>query len=298
MKPRLPLVGVCLGIALHPVGLWAATLAGADAPATSMGNSTVELARGGGGRGGAGRAGGSVRGGGSRRSGGNTGFATYGGGGSSFRGSQRPAGGWSSDAVRGAQRSGSRQISGSSPSSRQDNRTVRSIDRQANRTDRTSERQGNRSDRVSDRTNLRSDRLDNRWDNHWAGWARPGWGYARPWATGWYGSSAGWGWWASRPVGWGVAALATGTAIAALVDESIENESTYILVPDTSYELYYTSVQPSGADGVDFAVNTNSGVLEMTADCRSGTLNGSVPQSAAEAQLLNAVCVITYGSAT
>jgi hypothetical protein len=178
---------------------------------------------------------------------------------------------------------------------RQDNRTDRTDTRQDSRSDRTDTRQDSRSDRVSDRTDLRGDRADNRWDNAWSGWARPGWGSARPWNTGWYGGSGGWGWWNARPVGWGVAALATGAVITAAVDEAIEAEVTTITVPDTSYELYYPSVAPEGPYGVSFAVNTGTAAVEMTADCQAGLLDGRVPQTAEEAQLLNAACSVAYG---
>jgi hypothetical protein len=36
--------------------------------------------------------------------------------------------------------------------------------------------------------------------------------------------------------------------------------------------------------------------LTMNANCRQGTLNGRDPNTAAEAELLNAACQVAYGS--
>lgn len=327
MKHLVPMMGVCLSLTLQPAELWAAAQqAQLAAPAHSQ-NRTSELARGGG------RGGGGSRSGGGASRGGRTGFDRYGGGGSSYRGSQRPSGGWSGGSQRGGSVSGSQPAAGNRPTTggsrassagtaglrqpggggegrssspgdrqgqrgdRQDNRTELSTNRQENRTDRADNRQENRSDRVSDRTDLRGDRVSNRWDNQWAGWARPGWGTARPWGWGWYSGGSSWGWWANRPVGWGLAALATGAVIGSLVDDAINAGVTYIEVPDSSYALYYSSLEPQGTDSVTFSVNTDSGMVQMTADCRAGTLNGVTPATAAEAQLLNAVCEVTFGAA-
>jgi hypothetical protein len=314
----LSAAGLSLAMTLQPLELLAATSSAPSEPVSA----DLQIVRGGGGRGG----GGGSRGGGSRSSSGRTGFSSYsGGGGGGYRGSQRPSGGWSSGSS-GTRRTststrqtpaartgsgqaqrqsnaGARQSSRSTAQgdrrdaagTRQQGRQEGAGNRQDNRTDRTDTRQDNRSDRVSDRTDLRGDRADNRWDNAWSGWARPGWGSARPWNTGWYGGSGGWGWWNARPVGWGVAALATGAVITAAVDEAIEAEVTTITVPDTSYELYYPSVAPEGPYGVSFAVNTGTAAVEMTADCQAGLLDGRVPQTAEEAQLLNAACSVAYG---
>ncbi|MCU0528797.1 MAG: hypothetical protein MUD04_04740 [Cyanobium sp. Prado107] len=180
---------------------------------------------------------------------------------------------------------------------RQGERTDRTEIRQENRTDRSRNRQDERSDRVSDRTDLRRDRSDNRWDNYWSGWARPGWGYARPWNYGWYGgwSSPPWGWWGASAAAWGVTALTTAAIIDSAVDDAIADQVTYIAVPNTSYELYYPSVEPAGSQGVTFVVNTDTGTVEMTADCEQGTLDGRAPRTAQEAELLNAACVVAYG---
>lgn len=263
------LASLGLAFTLTPISVLAASPLHTD----PGGHAEIQIARGG--RGGGGRGG--SRSYGSGGSQGRTGFSNYGGGGSTYRGSQRPSGGWSSS---------------------QGQRQTNAGNRQQGRQDNTGNRQDNRTDRVSDRTDLRGDRSNNRWDNDWAGWARPGWGAARPWNHGWYGgwSSPPWGWWAASSAVWGVGALATSAAITSLVDNAINDQVTYIVVPDTTYSLYYSSVQPSGSDGVSFAVNRGSSQVEMTADCKQGTLDGRTPQTAAEAQLLNAACQVAYGS--
>jgi hypothetical protein len=56
-------------------------------------------------------------------------------------------------------------------------------------------------------------------------------------------------------------------------------------------------VQPSGSNGVSFMVTDNGNSFRLTADCQEGTLNGTVPSSAAEAELVNAACQVAYGAA-
>jgi hypothetical protein len=130
------------------------------------------------------------------------------------------------------------------------------------------------------------------------GWARPGWGIARPWNTGWYGgwSNPPWGWWGARAAVWGVGTLATASLINSAVDAAINDQVTYIVVPNTSYQLLYGSVTPSGSASVSFAVTANGSTYQLTADCQAGTINGQDPASAAEAELLNAACQVAYGS--
>ena len=282
--------GIALGLSLSLQPL--PGLAGSLSPQSQeLGAEQEQLARGG--RGGGGRGGGfsgggsrggrSFSGGGSNygRSGrasrsssaGRTGFGNYSNGGSAYRGSSRPAGGFSS---------GSRPSAGAT---RQSQRGTGASNRQQNR-------QGQRSERVSDRTDVRRDRADNRWDNYWSGWARPGWGYARPWNYGWYGGGNAWPWWGA---GAAFGALATAAIIDDAVDDAISTQATTIVVPDTSYSLYYSSIEPVNDDAVTFAVDTGSGVVEMTADCRQGTLDSQVPLTQAEAQLLNAACEVAFG---
>lgn len=131
------------------------------------------------------------------------------------------------------------------------------------------------------------------------GWARPGWGVARPWTTGWYGGwgSPPWGWWGARAAVWGIGSLATAAAINNAVNASIAAQTTYIVVPESDYQLLYGSVQPSGSSTINFAVSANGSTYQLTADCNAGLLNGVDPASAAEAQLLNAACQVAFGNA-
>ncbi|MFO7628971.1 MAG: hypothetical protein R6W06_05530 [Prochlorococcaceae cyanobacterium] len=135
--------------------------------------------------------------------------------------------------------------------------------------------------------------------NLYPGWARPGWGVARPWNYGWYGGWAtpGWSWWGARAATWGVATLATAAIINDAVDSAVESQTTYIVVPNTGYQLLYGTVQPSGSSGVSFDVTANGSTYKLSADCQSGLLNGREPNSSEEAELLNAACQVAYGNA-
>lgn len=130
------------------------------------------------------------------------------------------------------------------------------------------------------------------------GWARnAGWYRNRPWGGGWYGgwSSPPWGWWVGQSVVWGVTALTTAAIVNDAIDRAIERRQTTIIVPNTNWQLYYGTVQPYAQAGVTFSVNNGYGTYEMEADCEEGLLNGDVPSTAAEAQLINAACQVTYG---
>ena len=130
------------------------------------------------------------------------------------------------------------------------------------------------------------------------GWARPGWGMARPWATGWYGgwASPSWGWWGARAAVWGVATLTTAAVINSAVNSAIDDHVEVIVVPNTNYQLLYGTVQPSGSSSVSFVVQADGNSYQLTADCNQGLLNGQQPQSVQEAELLNAACQVAYGS--
>jgi hypothetical protein len=134
------------------------------------------------------------------------------------------------------------------------------------------------------------------WDNDWPGWVRPGWGLARPWRTGWYGSWSRppWGWWGGRSLAWGVGTLATTAVIASAVNAAIEASQPTIKVPDSGYTLHYPTVAPSGEQSVHFTASTGEQTFEATADCDAGTLNGREPASAAQAQLVNAACQVAF----
>ena len=139
----------------------------------------------------------------------------------------------------------------------------------------------------------------NRTGSGWnSNWANGGYWTNRPWNAGWYGwTPATWGWWGWNSAGWGLAAgLATGAAITELVNSAANNQQTVIVVPGSAYQLNYGSVEAVGFYGVSFAYSLNGGANGMgAANCQAGLLNGQVPASAAQAQLLNAVCQVAYG---
>jgi len=275
------------------------------------------LARGGGARGGGG---GGARGGGGRAPRAHSGFQ---GSGSSFsRGDRRPQGGFSdgnrtgrvgnpsldrpSRPVRpsgGTDRVGGARLDGARP---RPTRPDALGDR--NLSDRNfSER--NFSDRNSLGRNYsgRSLSIDRDWKrevniggvNLNPGWARPGWGVARPWNWGWYGAGSNppWGWWGARAAAWGIGTLATAAIINDAVNSAVQANQTYILVPNTSYQLLYGTVQPSGDSSVSFVVSANGSNYQLTADCQQGSINGRDPANAEEAELLNAACQVAFGNA-
>jgi hypothetical protein len=139
----------------------------------------------------------------------------------------------------------------------------------------------------------------NRNVNGWnANWARGGYWTNRPWNAGWYAwTPATWGWWGWNSASWGLAAgLATTAAITELVNTAANAQQTVIVVPGSSYQLNYASVEAVGLYGVSFSYALGNGVNLMgAANCQAGLLNGQVPATAAEAQLLNAVCQVAYG---
>ena len=130
------------------------------------------------------------------------------------------------------------------------------------------------------------------------GWARPGWGVARPWNYGWYGgwTTPAWGWWGARAALWGVGTLATAASINHAVNEAIADNDSTIIVANSTYSLYYGSIQPSGQSVVSFVVQADGNDYQLSADCHAGTINGEVPKTAAQAELLNAACQVAFGS--
>jgi hypothetical protein len=265
-----------------------------------------------------------------------TGFS---GGGSLTRGDRKPSGGFSSgDRVnrvgnpsinRPANRAeglGDRSINreGDRSFTRDGDRTLnrqgdRSFNRDGDRTfnrqgDRTFNREGDRSFTRDGDRNLNLDRgnrsinVDRDWNrqvnindiNLHPGWARPGWGVARPWNWGWYGgwSNPPWGWWGASAAAWGVGTLATAAIINDAVNNAVTNDVTYIVVPNTSYQLEYGTIQPYGNYSVSFVVTANGTSYQLTADCNAGAINGRQPTSSQEAELLNAACQVAYGNAT
>lgn len=276
------------------------------------------IARKGGGGGGRSGGGGGSR---SRASRGSSGFKSSGS--SLNRGSKKPSGGWSSrsnqkggpslDQRKGSdsRKSGNRDSRTADRSSNRDGRRDdRSDNRDGRRDDRSDNRDGRRDDRSGNRDNRRDDRWDrrdNRWDdraNRWdrwdryPGWARPGWGNARPWNYGWYGGWAtpSWGWWGANAAAWGVTSLATAAIINAAVDDAVSSHNTTIVVPNTDYRLLYGSVEPLNEQSVSFSVESGEREVAMNADCKRGTLDGRDPSTAREAELLNAACQVAFGN--
>ena len=302
-------------------------------PPGSQAGAQELIAKGGRG-GGGGRATGSRGGGGVSRSRASKGASGFKSSGSSLnRGSTKPSGGWTSKANQKGgpsldKRKGSDSRQASKGDGRRDdragNRDNRSDDRNNNKNDRRDDRSGNRDNRQDDRAKNRDDRRDDnrkdrdkrqddrwdrrddRWDDrakHWdrwdnyPGWARPGWGYARPWNYGWYGGWAtpGWGWWGASAAAWGVTSLATAAIINAAVDDAVESHTTTIVVPNTDYRLLYGSVEPVNDQTVSFSIESGDREVALNADCKRGTLDGRNPSTSQEAELLNTACQVAFG---
>ena len=68
------------------------------------------------------------------------------------------------------------------------------------------------------------------------------------------------------------------------------------MVPQTSYELNFGSVEAVGTTGASFSYNVDGSTLMGAANCQQGLLNGQVPGTSDQAQLLNAVCQVAFGS--
>ena len=130
-------------------------------------------------------------------------------------------------------------------------------------------------------------------------WGRQG-GYwsSRTWSTGWYQTyPAAWPWWGASSVAWGVGSLATAAAITSAVDAAASQQTTVIVVPQTSLQLDYGSVQALPPNRVQFAYGVaGMPLMTATSDCKQGLINGMAPTTADQAQVLNASCHIAYGS--
>ncbi|MCX5951407.1 MAG: hypothetical protein NT158_09715 [Cyanobacteria bacterium] len=264
------------------------------------------IARGGCGGGGRGGGGGGGRGGFSG-GGGHSGFSGAGSANGLNRGANRPQGGWAENSQ--GNRAGGGPSLDRQPISRPVSRPSGSYQRPegglgSNRPD-GSPTLGDRRYNTGDRNF--NGQVNRNWNrtvninnvNLRPGWARPGWGYARPWNYGWYGgwASPSWGWWGASAAAWGVTTLATAAIINAAVDNAVANSTTYIVVPNTGYQLQFGTVQPYGTTGVSFVMTANNSSYQMTADCTNGLLNGAQPASAQEAELLNSACQVAFGNA-
>jgi hypothetical protein len=129
-------------------------------------------------------------------------------------------------------------------------------------------------------------------------WNNGGYWGNRPWGYGWYNwSPNSWGWWGGNSGGWDLAALATGAVITDLVDQAANQQSPVIEVPDSNYQLNYGSVDGVGSSGANFsyAVANTPTPIKGEANCQEGLLDGQIPSTAAQAQLLNAACQVAYG---
>ena len=256
-----------------------------EAPLAVTSSADSLVARGGG-RGGGGRA---AAGGGRA----NNGFGNAGAG--LNRGSTRPSGGWSNQVKPGAS---------TGPSLDRANRPNRDAIG-AGTLNQNRAINGNRDVNRNVNRNVNRD-VNRNWNRQVninnvvvrPGWARPGWGVARPWNYGWYGVSTtpAWGWWGARAALWGVGTLATAAIINNAVDDAISDNNTTIVVPNSDYSLYYGSVQPSGQSAVNFVVQADGNDYQLSADCNAGTINGEEPKTAAQAELLNAACQVAFGS--
>ena len=130
------------------------------------------------------------------------------------------------------------------------------------------------------------------------GWAQsPNWGYNRPWGGGWYNSgSSNWSWWGGQALGWGINALTTALIVNNAVNNAIRERQTTVVVPNSSMKLYYGSVEARNQSEVTFVAANGNYTYEMEADCEDGLLNGEVPTSLAEAELVNTACQVAFGS--
>ncbi|MCP9797248.1 hypothetical protein [Cyanobium sp. Lug-B] len=301
------------GFALLVAGVIASPVGAGLALELSSPHGGELIARGGGGGGGA-RLGGGGGGGLGRAGGGGSlgrsGFQGSGGAGGLNRGVTRPAGGWSSGVAGGglggpslnrpAARPGGvvgnpglNRPAGTGTLNRNVNANLNrnvNVNRNINRSVNVN-RNWNRAVNVNVNVNAIGVR---------PGWARPGWGVARPWNHGWYGGWAtpSWGWWGASAAAWGVGALATASIINSAVDAAVASNQTVIVVPNTQYQLLFGTVQPTGTSTVAFDVSANGSVYQLSADCQSGLLNGQVPGNAQEAELLNAACQVAFGTAS
>jgi hypothetical protein len=132
------------------------------------------------------------------------------------------------------------------------------------------------------------------WNNSWADGGY--WG-SRPWGYGWYNWGPDtWGWWGNTSLGWGLASLAGADVITSLVNAASEQQSPVIAVPNSDYQLNYATVDSVGSSGADFSYAVaSSPPIKGAANCQQGLLDGQVPSTAAQAQLLNAACQVAYG---
>ena len=147
----------------------------------------------------------------------------------------------------------------------------------------------------TNRTNVNV-RAPGRWNPTWN---NGGYWASRPWTTNWYRPNpAAWGWWGARSVAWGMTSLATAATITSLVNASAAQQSTVIVVPDSSIQLDYSTIQAVPPQSASFQYAVSGGAyLSAEVNCTQGLINGQPPNSASMAQLVNSVCQIAFGTA-
>lgn len=137
-------------------------------------------------------------------------------------------------------------------------------------------------------------------------WVRPSW---RP---GWRPGPAGW-WpiyrpwinvnvkrWYRAPVITGITLLGT-AAVLNLLSDALDNQREYVLIPDTNFQLIYSSVSARGINDVAFDYRVGGTIQAATADCETFRWSSPPraprqrPASDATQQLLNAACIVAYG---
>jgi hypothetical protein len=80
------------------------------------------------------------------------------------------------------------------------------------------------------------------------------------------------------------------------VNNAIRDRQTTVVVPNSSMKLYYGSVEARDQTEVTFVAANGNYTYEMEADCEDGLLNGEVPTSLAEAELVNTACQVAFGT--
>ena len=153
-------------------------------------------------------------------------------------------------------------------------------------------------DRFNRQVNLKNNFYSRNYGGWSNNWANGGYWGSRPWGYGWYSwSPVSWGWWGGSSLGWGLATLAGTEVITDLVNDASAQQSPVIDVPDSSYQLNYATVDSVGSSGADFSYAVaGSPPVKGAANCQQGLLDGQVPSTAAQAQLLNAACQVAYGA--
>lgn len=128
-------------------------------------------------------------------------------------------------------------------------------------------------------------------------WAGGGFWKARPWPTGWYRvNPTAWRWWGASAAAWGITGLAAADTITSAVNAAAAAQSSVILIPQTTMQLNYASVEAVGEHGASFLYSVDGSTeLHGGANCDLGLVDGQPPANSSEAQLLNAVCQIAYG---